>query len=58
MPPIIFSMHRMNRTFPPGKQVLKDISLSFFEGAKIGIVGHRRHVGRKEIMDKLEEVLA
>ena len=39
MPPIIFSMHRMNRTFPPGKQVLKDISLSFFEGAKIGIVG-------------------
>ena len=32
-------MHRMNRTFPPGKQVLKDISLSFFEGAKIGIVG-------------------
>jgi len=29
----------MNRTFPPGKQVLKDISLSFFEGAKIGIVG-------------------
>ncbi len=39
MAPIIFSMHRMNRTFPPGKQVLKDISLSFFEGAKIGIVG-------------------
>lgn len=39
MAPIIFSMHRVNRTFPPGKQVLKDISLSFFEGAKIGIVG-------------------
>ena len=32
-------MHRVNRTFPPGKQVLKDISLSFFEGAKIGVVG-------------------
>lgn len=39
MPPIIFSMHRVSRTYPPGKQVLKDISLSFFEGAKIGIVG-------------------
>jgi ATP-binding cassette ChvD family protein len=39
MPPIIFSVHRVNRVFPPGKQVLKDISLSFFEGAKIGIVG-------------------
>jgi sulfate-transporting ATPase len=32
-------MHRVNRIYPPGKQVLKDISLSFFEGAKIGIVG-------------------
>jgi ATP-binding cassette ChvD family protein len=32
-------MHRVNRVYPPGKQVLKDISLSFFEGAKIGIVG-------------------
>ncbi len=39
MPPIIFSMHRVNRVYPPGKQVLKDISLSFFEGAKIGVVG-------------------
>jgi ATP-binding cassette ChvD family protein len=39
MPPIIFSMHNVNRVYPPGKQVLKDISLSFFEGAKIGIVG-------------------
>lgn len=32
-------MHRVNRVYPPGKQVLKDISLSFFEGAKIGVVG-------------------
>jgi sulfate-transporting ATPase len=39
MPPIIFSMHKVSRTHPPGKQVLKDISLSFFEGAKIGVVG-------------------
>lgn len=32
-------MHKVSRTHPPGKQVLKDISLSFFEGAKIGVVG-------------------
>ena len=32
-------MHRLNRVHPPSKHVLKDISLSFFEGAKIGIVG-------------------
>ncbi len=36
---IIFSMYRVSKTFPPQKQVLKDISLSFFIGAKIGIIG-------------------
>ncbi len=36
---IIFSMHRVNRVHPPQKQVLKDISLSFFYGAKIGVLG-------------------
>jgi energy-dependent translational throttle protein EttA len=36
---IIFSMYRVNKTFPPQKQVIKDISLSFFLGAKIGIIG-------------------
>ena len=39
MAPILFSMSRVSRVHPPGKQVLKDISLSFFEGAKIGVVG-------------------
>lgn len=39
MPPIIFSTHKLCKVYPPGKQVLKDISLSFFEGAKIGIIG-------------------
>jgi len=32
-------MYRVSKTFPPQKQVLKDISLSFFLGAKIGIIG-------------------
>lgn len=36
---IIFSMSRVNKTYPPGKQVLKDISLGFYYGAKIGILG-------------------
>ncbi|MBE0676267.1 MAG: energy-dependent translational throttle protein EttA [Bacteroidales bacterium] len=36
---IIFSMYRVNKTYPPHKQVIKDISLSFFLGAKIGIIG-------------------
>jgi len=36
---IIFTMHRLGKTFPPHRQVLKDISLSFFLGAKIGIIG-------------------
>ena len=36
---IIFSMVNVNKTFPPHKQVLKDIYLSFFYGAKIGIIG-------------------
>lgn len=36
---IIFSMNRVGKTFPPHRQVLKDISLSFFLGAKIGIIG-------------------
>lgn len=36
---IIFSMHRVGKVYPPHRQVLKDISLSFFLGAKIGIIG-------------------
>jgi len=32
-------MFRVGKTFPPHRQVLKDISLSFFLGAKIGIIG-------------------
>jgi ATP-binding cassette ChvD family protein len=36
---IIFSMTGVNKIYPPGKQVLKDIYLSFFYGAKIGVLG-------------------
>ena len=36
---IIFSMVGVGKTYPPNKQVLKDIYLSFYYGAKIGIIG-------------------
>ncbi|MFN6946934.1 MAG: ATP-binding cassette domain-containing protein, partial [Cytophagaceae bacterium] len=36
---IIFSMAGVSKIFPPKKQVLKDIYLSFFYGAKIGVLG-------------------
>jgi energy-dependent translational throttle protein EttA len=36
---IIFSMNRVSKIHPPNKQVLKDIYLSFFYGAKIGVLG-------------------
>lgn len=36
---IIFSMVGVTKVYPPSKQVLKDIYLSFFYGAKIGIIG-------------------
>lgn len=36
---IIFSMSGVSKTYPPSKQVLKNIWLSFFYGAKIGVLG-------------------
>ena len=36
---IIFSMYKVSKTYPPNKTVIKDISISFFLGAKIGIIG-------------------
>ena len=38
-PQYVYHMHKLSKTYPGGKQVLKDISLSFFPGAKIGVVG-------------------
>ncbi len=36
---VIYSMVRVGRVFPPGKQVIRDISLGFYYGAKIGVLG-------------------
>jgi ATP-binding cassette ChvD family protein len=36
----IYTMHRLSRLFPPDKEVLRDVSLSFYPGAKIGVLGY------------------
>jgi sulfate-transporting ATPase len=36
----IFTMHKLTRRYPPDKTVLQDVSLSFFPGAKIGVLGY------------------
>jgi energy-dependent translational throttle protein EttA len=38
-PQVIFSMVRVGRVYPPNRQVLRDISLGFYYGAKIGVLG-------------------
>ena len=38
-PQYVYHMQRLSKTYPGGKQVLKDINLSFYPGAKIGVVG-------------------
>ena len=39
MPPYVMSMYRVSKMVPPKRQIIKDISLSFFHGAKIGLLG-------------------
>ena len=36
----IFQMHRLSKVYPPDKTVLKEVSLSFLPGAKIGVLGY------------------
>ncbi|MBG6987542.1 energy-dependent translational throttle protein EttA [Pseudomonas aeruginosa] len=35
----VYTMHRVGKIVPPKREILKDISLSFFPGAKIGVLG-------------------
>jgi ATP-binding cassette ChvD family protein len=39
MAQFVYSMHRVGKVVPPKREILKDISLSFFPGAKIGVLG-------------------
>eukprot|EP00752_Nemacystus_decipiens_P000450 g450.t1 len=36
----VFGMHKLSKTYPGGKEVLKDINLQFLPGAKIGVLGY------------------
>ena len=39
MSQFVYTMNRVGKIVPPKRQILKDISLSFFPGAKIGVLG-------------------
>ena len=39
MPQFVYTMHQVGKIVPPKREILKDISLSFFPGAKIGVLG-------------------
>ena len=36
----IFTMHRLTKAYPPDKEVLKEVTLAFYPGAKIGVLGY------------------
>ncbi|MBT7226841.1 MAG: ATP-binding cassette domain-containing protein, partial [Gammaproteobacteria bacterium] len=39
MAQFVYTMHQVGKIVPPKREILKDISLSFFPGAKIGVLG-------------------
>ena len=39
MAQFVYTMNRVGKIVPPKREILKDISLSFFPGAKIGVLG-------------------
>ena len=41
----VFTMNRVGKIVPPKRHILKDISLSFFPGAKIGVLGLNTSLG-------------
>jgi ATP-binding cassette ChvD family protein len=36
----VFTMHRLTKAYPPDKEVLKEVTLAFYPGAKIGVLGY------------------
>ena len=46
---LVLYMYKMTKSYPPNKEVLKDISLSFYYGAKIGIIG-QNGAGRSTLL--------
>ena len=59
----VYVMHRLSKAWPGGKEVLKNISLSFLPGAKIGVLGLNGwsnaalfHKGFQLLLDSGEEI--
>ena len=46
----IFTTHRLSRRYPPDREVLTDISLSFLPGAKIGVLGYSTGAGKSTLL--------
>ena len=52
----VFTMNRVGKIVPPKRQILKDISLSFFPGAKIGVLGAPYGMGRNALPEIRSEI--
>ena len=46
-PQYVYVMNKLSKTYPGGKQVLKDMTLAFLPGAKIGVVGSTARASRR-----------
>ena len=53
----VMSMLRVSKIVPPKRQIIKDISLSFFPGAKIGLLDEPTNYLDAESVDWLEQFL-
>ena len=56
MPDIIFTMQDLKKRVPPDREILKGIWLSFFWGAKIGVLGHNG-AGKSTLLSLLRRAL-
>ena len=53
----IYTMNRVSKVVPPKRQILRDISLSFFPGAKIGVLG-LNGAGKSTLLKILSGIVA
>src|SRR5690348_5040280 len=51
----IFTTHKLSRRYPPDKEVLTDISLSFYPGAKIGVLGYNG-AGKSTLLNIMAQI--
>ena len=53
----IFTMRKLNRFYPPDREILKDVTLAFYPGAKIGVIGHNG-AGKSSVLRIMAGLLA